>query len=187
MKQLISFYLSFAIAGASLFISNFTLGQRPNSKLLIKSTEIQMRASQTPIEETYLNTVSTTGDDGTKYKLVIIGDMLPKFYVKGQLLSHTKMEKYNDIIDKLTPVIWQRQKQAAEEQRKDISKITSAILKELIDKHYFKDATSVESFLLSSKELVINKQRQSNEMFIFFWNKFGKSSDAFYYYDNSLK
>ncbi len=175
------------MAGASLFISNSSLGQQPKGKLPTKSTEIQMPASQTSIEETYLNTASTTGADGTKYKLVIIGDMLPKFYVNGQLLSRTEMEKYNEIIDKLTPVLWQRQKQAAEEQSKEISKITSAVLKELIDKHYYKDEASIESFLLSSKELIINKQRQSNEMFIYFWNKFGKSSDAFYYYDNSLK
>ncbi len=174
------------MAGVSLFISTSTLGQQPNGKLPTKSTEIQMPASQIQIDETYLNTVSTTGADGTKYKLVIIGDMLPKFYVNGQLLSHTEMEKYNEIIDKLTPVLWQRQKKAAEEQRKEISEITSAILKELINKHYYKDEASIVSFLLSSKELIINKQRQSNEMFIYFWNKFGKSSDAFYYYDNTL-
>jgi hypothetical protein len=187
MKQLISFCLSFAMASVSLFISSSTLGQQANNKLPNKSTEIQMPVSPPSIEETYLNTVSTTGADGTKYKLVVIGDMLPKFYINGQLLSRNEMEKYNEMIDKLTPVLWQRQKQVAEEQKKEISKITSAILKELIDKHYFKDEASVESFLLSSKELVINKHKQSNEMFIYFWNKFGESSDAFYYYDNSLK
>lgn len=187
MKQLISFCLSFAIAGVSLFISSSTLGQQINNKLPNKSTEIQMPDSLPSIEETYLNTVSTTGADGTKYKLVVIGDMVPKFYINGQLLSPNEMDKYNEMIDKLTPVLWQRQKQQAEEQRKEISKITSAILKELKDKHYFKGEASVESFLLSSKELFVNKQRQSNEMFIYFWNKFGKSSDAFYYYDNSLK
>ena len=54
-----------------------------------------MPASQTAIEETYLNTVSTTEADGTKYKLVIIGDMLPKIYVNSRLLSRTEMEKYD--------------------------------------------------------------------------------------------
>lgn len=175
------------MAGVSLFITSYALGQQVNNKLPKKSTTIQMPVSLPPIEETYLNTVSTTGADGTKYKLVVIGDMLPNFYANGQLLSRNEMEKYNEIIDKLIPVLCQRQKQVAEEQRKEISRITSAILKELIDKHYYNDEASVESFLLSNKELVINKHKQSNEMFIYFWNKFGKSSDAFYYYDNRLK
>ena len=45
------------------------------------------------IEENSLNTIITIGDDSTVYKLRVVGDSRPEFYVNQRLLSPDEMEK----------------------------------------------------------------------------------------------
>src|ERR1700759_4819692 len=45
-------------------------------------------------EENRLNTVASTGSDGTRYKLVQIGDLLPKLYVNGKLTPTNRLNDY---------------------------------------------------------------------------------------------
>ena len=52
-------------------------------------------------EENSLNTIITYGKDSTEYKLKMIGDGRPEFYVNGKLLTPDEMEKYLDLIHRL--------------------------------------------------------------------------------------
>ncbi len=63
-------------------------------------------------EENYLNTIITTDDNGVKYKLVLIGDRRPKFYVNGKLITGEVLEKYTLLIDKLSKELWARQSES---------------------------------------------------------------------------
>ncbi len=63
-------------------------------------------------ESNYLNTITTTDSVGNRYRLVMIGDRRPKFYVNDSLQAN--MEPYTVLIDKLARELWKRQKEAEE-------------------------------------------------------------------------
>jgi DNA-binding winged helix-turn-helix (wHTH) protein len=60
-------------------------------------------------EENYLNTITTIDANGVKYKLFLIGDRRPKFYVNDKLITGETLEKYTLLIDKLSKELWSRQ------------------------------------------------------------------------------
>jgi DNA-binding winged helix-turn-helix (wHTH) protein len=60
-------------------------------------------------EENYMNTITTVDAKGVKYKLFLIGDRRPKFYVNDKLITGEKLEKYTILIDKLSKELWSRQ------------------------------------------------------------------------------
>jgi hypothetical protein len=60
-------------------------------------------------EENYLNTITTVDANGVKYKLFLIGDRRPKFYVNEKLITGVTLEKYTLLIDKLCKELWSRQ------------------------------------------------------------------------------
>jgi len=66
-------------------------------------------------EGDYLNTITTTDSAGNRYRLVMIGDRRPKFYVNDSLQAD--MEPYTVLIDKLARELWKRQKEAEERYR----------------------------------------------------------------------
>lgn len=61
-------------------------------------------------ENNYLNTITTTDSIGNHYRLVMVGDRRPKFYVNASLQENT--EPYTFLIDKLAKELWKRQKEA---------------------------------------------------------------------------
>lgn len=60
------------------------------------------------LEETSLNTIITYGKDSTEYKLKMIGDGRPEFYVNGKLLTPDEMEKYLNLIHRLQQQLRER-------------------------------------------------------------------------------
>jgi DNA-binding winged helix-turn-helix (wHTH) protein len=60
-------------------------------------------------EENYLNTITAVDATGVKYKLFLIGDRRPKFYVNDKLITGEALEKYTLLIDKLSKELWARQ------------------------------------------------------------------------------
>jgi hypothetical protein len=96
-------------------VTAFSQQKKPTPKA--QSTEVAMPLDPPVAEESYLNTVTTTDTSGTKYKLVIIGDMRPKFFINSKQIDSDELIKYGDIIAKLTPILWQRQKQAGKEKK----------------------------------------------------------------------
>lgn len=152
-----------------------------------KSTEVKMPTSVPATAENYLNTITSTDTDGTKYKLVLIGDLLPVLYVNGKSIATEELKNYSHIIDKLTPVLWQRQKDEADKRNERFEKARNAIADELIKTGLVENLASIESFLLSAKELIVNDKNQSLEVFIKFKNKFITSADRVFYFNKTTK
>lgn len=100
------------ILGICLVSSVSVPGQQNKLVFREQSTEVKMPEEKPVVQENYLNTVTTTDANGTKYKLVIIGDLLPRFFINNKRINTSELRKYSDIIDRLTPVLWQRQKEA---------------------------------------------------------------------------
>jgi DNA-binding winged helix-turn-helix (wHTH) protein len=61
-----------------------------------------------------LTTITTTDSLGNRYRLVMIGDRKPKFYVNDSL--QLNQEPYTGLIDKLAKSLWKRQKDAENRQ-----------------------------------------------------------------------
>ncbi|HEY8934436.1 MAG TPA: helix-turn-helix domain-containing protein [Cyclobacteriaceae bacterium] len=74
-----------------------------------KTTEVAFPGAKETDESNYLNTITTTDSLGNHYRLVMIGDRRPKFYVNDTLAN---MELYTALIDNLAKELWRRQGEA---------------------------------------------------------------------------
>ena len=179
MKKSKALSLIMAYTFISLIFPGWALGQQP--------TDVQMPTSGPAIEETYLNTVTTTDTDGTKYKLVVIGDVLPKLYVNGKTIKADGLKNYSHVIEKLTFVLWKRQKEEADKRNERFGKTRDAIAGELVKAGLVKNLSGIVSFLLSSKKFIINDKDQSMDVFTKFKNDFITSTDQVFYFNKTIK
>jgi hypothetical protein len=183
MRKVKLFGLMFILISTSLGNPVCVFGQQSSFEFQKQSTEVKIQDLQTANNENYLNTVTTKDTDGKTYKLVIIGDLLPKFYVSGNLISRSELAQYSSVIEKMTPVLWQRQKQADEEKNALFEKNIKAIVDELIQKGVFKNAADIRSIRLTENVFMVNDINLSFEVFSYFKKKYIKSSDEEFYFN----
>jgi DNA-binding winged helix-turn-helix (wHTH) protein len=101
----------FVMAACLFFLTfNFTKGISPSSKEKHKSTEVAFPGTEEEDDTNYLNTITTTDSTGNRYRLIMIGDRRPKFYINDSLQANT--EGYTGLVDKLAKELWRRQKEA---------------------------------------------------------------------------
>jgi DNA-binding winged helix-turn-helix (wHTH) protein len=81
--------------------------QQPAS---VASTEVAFPGNLKQKENHLLTTITTTDSCGNRYRLVMIGDRRPKFYVNDSL--QLNQEPYDALIDNLARELWKRQKEA---------------------------------------------------------------------------
>lgn len=79
--------------------------QNNSDSLEVKFSELNNSEKENPS-----NTISTTSPDGTRYKMVAIGDKRPELYVNDKLISGSELEKYAEIQDQLLRKLWDRNK-----------------------------------------------------------------------------
>jgi hypothetical protein len=179
MKKTNSLRVLMVYALISIIYPGWALGQ--------KSTEIEMPVCRPGLQENFLNTVTSIDTDGVKYKLVIIGDLLPVLFVNGKRIEADELKNYSHIIDKLSFVLWQRQKEEANKRNERVEKTRNTIAAELVKEGVVKNVFGIESFLLSQKEFIVNDKNQSLEIFTRFKNKFITSDDQAFYFNKSTK
>lgn len=102
------------IVVVSLFLLTFNRSKEPVAEEP-KTTEVPFPGLEETDETNYLNTITTTDSSGNRYRLVMIGDRRPKFFVNDTLQPNT--ESYTALVDKLAKELWKRQGEA-EEMRK---------------------------------------------------------------------
>lgn len=66
-------------------------------------------------EPNYLNTITTTDSVGNRYRLTMIGDRRPEFYINDTLQADT--EGYTVLVDKLAKELWKRQREAEKDRK----------------------------------------------------------------------
>ena len=91
---------------ACLSLFAYFVFQKNSTSEKLSSTPVQVPfPGMDPAEDHSLenasNTVTTTGPDSTIYKLVMIGDEPPKFYINNKLLPVGSWEPYQELINKL--------------------------------------------------------------------------------------
>jgi len=115
-----------ALLVVAVLISGYFMLKKPISKTNVQSMQTTLPADTNESknksvtfpdlskgeEENYLNTIITTDAKGVKYKLVMIGDRRPKFYVNDKIVTGEMLEKYTLLIDKLSKELWARQSES---------------------------------------------------------------------------
>lgn len=77
------------------------------------TTEVAFPHNHEEEDNNPLTTVTTVDSLGNRYRLVMIGDRRPKFYVNDSL--QLNQEPYDALIDKLAKELWRRQKEAEDQ------------------------------------------------------------------------
>jgi DNA-binding winged helix-turn-helix (wHTH) protein len=105
------------VAVVSLFLLTFNRRTEtvPPVQEESKTIEVAFPGLEEADDTTYLNTISTTDSSGNRYRLVMIGDRRPKFFINDTLQQNT--ESYTALVDKLAKELWKRQKEAEEERK----------------------------------------------------------------------
>jgi DNA-binding winged helix-turn-helix (wHTH) protein len=85
------------------------VSSRKQSPAANTTTEIPFPGLSREEDNNDLNTITTTDSLGTRYRLVMIGDRRPEFYVNDSLQSN--QEPYDGLIDRLAKELWKRQKE----------------------------------------------------------------------------
>ena len=103
------------LLAAILFCSAFIIYFKNSSKGSINSTSIQVPYpvninQEELLEENPTNTILTQAPDSTLYKLVIIGDHPPKFYINNKRISEGEWEPYMPLINSLKKKLAERKK-----------------------------------------------------------------------------
>jgi len=102
-----------AVTGLVIIVSlvwlKFNSMNSPVTTSPSKTTEVAFPNLEETDESNYLNTITTTDSLGNRYRLVMIGDRRPKFYVNDTLAN---MEPYTALIDNLAKELWRRQGEA---------------------------------------------------------------------------
>lgn len=94
------------IAGATIA---YVLKHDRQAAVSADSIETAFRQLPAADAENALNTVTTTAPDGTRFKLVAIGDMRPKFYVNDSLANDSLRGLYSVLIGQMQKTLWERQ------------------------------------------------------------------------------
>ncbi len=167
----------------SLCVAVASVSAQTTKSSLPASTAVNFPASAPAAEENYLNTITTTGPDGTRYKLVQVGDRLPKLFVNNKPVPAENLGRYADLIGNLTPILWQRQKAVARQKDADETRQQEAIINDMVKDRLIQTPKDVLSFRLSANEMIVNGKPQSFAVFSRYTKKYIRSSDRAYQFN----
>lgn len=135
-----------------------------------------------PPKENYFNTV--TGRRGSsQYKFVLIGDKEPVLAINQKEVSRKELFLYEELIDSLSHVVWERQRKETEKFEQHLKKKKLDILADLVQQKLAVNKEAVRSFYLTWNRLMVNDIMVSPKAFEFFKKKYILSEDKAIYYE----
>src|SRR6476620_10731778 len=134
-------------------------------------------------KESALNTASLSAD-GKTFKLVLIGDCLPQFFINGEKIGRNELPFYEDNITQLSKIIEERQKKEWQRAATLRERVKQQIVADIIDRKLVTAKIGIKSYYLTSRRFLINGKLQDPESFHFFRNKYVKSEDLVFYFDS---
>lgn len=81
-----------------------------NAQYPKESLDVDFSELNKPAEVNSSNTITTTAPDGTRYRVVAIGDKRPELYINDTLIFGPQLEKYSRLVDQMLRELWNRQK-----------------------------------------------------------------------------
>jgi len=172
------------IVAAEVFMVHSSFGQVKKS-VSADGRETTFSSIDGKNEENPMNTVASTGPDGTSYKLIQIGDLLPRLYVNGKLTPTNRLNGYAPELDKLNHLLGERQRKAARQNEARKSAQQQAIVNDLVKDGVVKSDRDVVSFRLTSAEFTVNDKKQSFVVFNRYAKKYINNDDRIYQFNYS--
>jgi len=129
------------------------------------------------------NTI-TRAENGTSYRLISIGDKLPRLFVNDKEVAAAQLDRYGKVIDRLQSELWAGQKKQAQMNDAEREQQVSKIVTDLISLKIIPSANALLSFRLDGGGFVVNGKRQPFDTFTRFKNKFITSPDKVYQFNN---
>jgi len=123
-------------------------------------------------------------DKGNTYRLISIGDKLPRFFVNDKEVPATRLNDYAPVIDKMQNELWARQKKAAQMNNAESGQKVNQIVAELVSQRIVPSANALISFRLDGGGFMVNGKKQPFDVFTRFKQKFINSPDKVYQFNN---
>ncbi|MES2108138.1 MAG: hypothetical protein V4577_05300 [Bacteroidota bacterium] len=125
------------------------------------------------------NSISYT-EKGVQYRLISIGDKLPRLFVNDKEIPAAQLERYSTIINKLQPELFERQKKQALLANRENEEVINKIVSDLVSQKVISSTAALTSLRLDVSSFMVNGQKQSFGLYTQYKNKFITSADKVY-------
>jgi hypothetical protein len=107
------------------------------------------------------DTISFTDKDGTDYKLISMGDKVPRLFVNGSELSRKELEGYANMVDQLQKELFERQQKIRSEKSAQKGKDMDVLAKQLVADGILSSTEALTKLLLDEDNFIVNDKKQS--------------------------
>jgi hypothetical protein len=131
------------------------------------------------------NTITYKDSGGTQYRLVSIGDQLPRLYINGKELPKSQLEDYAELIERLQAQLWARQKKAAAQNDRVRDEQMRQLVADLVREKIIGSSGDLTSLRLDSKGFTVNGKPQSFAVFSRYKAKYLPTAETVYEYNHN--
>jgi hypothetical protein len=121
---------------------------------------------------------------GTNYRLICVGDNIPRLYINGAEVATPSLNAYSEIITMLQAGLFTRQETAARKRDMENSEHLGEIVNDLISAKIIPSKDALNSFRLDQESFLVNGQKQSFTMFSRFKTKYLNTADKVYAFND---
>ncbi|HZY36116.1 MAG TPA: hypothetical protein VFE53_05680 [Mucilaginibacter sp.] len=150
--------------------------------LAVACFSVHARGQNTGVK-TDPNAINLT-DKGNSYRLISIGDKLPRLFVNDREVPAARLNDYAPIIDKMQNELWTRQKKAGQISDAEKEQQVNNIVADLVSQKIILSAAALLSFRLDGGGFVVNGKKQAFDVYTRFKRKFITSPDKVYQFNN---
>ena len=141
--------------------------------------------AQTQTSSTDPNSISLTDSKGIKYRLVSVGDMLPRLFVNDKEVGRELLEHYAAVTGKLQADLFERQKKQALLHNRENEELVNRIVNDLVSQKIISSPAALTSLKLDINGFIINGQKQSYGLYKQYKDKFLTSADKVYRFNSN--
>jgi len=141
--------------------------------------------AQTPAKGADQNSISYTDTKGIMYRLISVGDMLPRLFINDKEISRDQMEQYAAITGKLQSELFERQKKQALQHNRENEALLGRIINDLVSQKIISSPAALTSLRLDINGFVVNGQKQSFDLYKQYKGKFITSADKVYRFNSN--
>ena len=122
--------------------------------------------------------------NGTTYRLICVGDMLPRLFVNAKEITPADMNNYAIIVSPLQAELLAWQKAAAQKCNADNERRLNELIHGMVTARIITSSTALVSFRLDRGGFIVNGQKQSFAVFNKFKTKYLLSEDKIYSFND---
>ncbi len=133
------------------------------------------------LDKTNPTTKIHTTKGGKEYDIIIKNEIVTELFVNSKRIDDNKIIDYKHIVDKILEEVRinkEKSKKNQERARKteeESENLDQSLIQDLVNENIVKNKNDIQSYKLTSKELIVNNQKQPSEIHQKFKEKYVKS------------